>query len=64
MTMPDEKDQLTDAGLETVRRARDEAQREAGGVTAPGHGLGHVGQPEAPADVGQERESPDRPAPE
>jgi hypothetical protein len=56
--MPDEADKVTDAGLDTVRRARDEAQREVGGVTAPGHGTGHVGQPEAPADVAQEREEP------
>jgi hypothetical protein len=55
--MPEEgKDKVTDVGLETVKKAREEAQRQVGGVTAPGHLPGQVGQPEAPADVGQERE--------
>jgi hypothetical protein len=39
--MPEnEKAQVTDAGLETVRKARDEAQAATGGVTALGRGTG------------------------
>jgi hypothetical protein len=41
----DTSGRLTEAGLETVRSARDEQQQAEGGVTGPGLAPGHVVQP-------------------